>query len=559
VNESPSIKQRCQARLKGLYEPRLPWWGHWRELANYILPRRYRWLLSPNEAQNYRASMMNSTILDSTGTLAARVLAAGMMAGITSPSRPWFKLTMESADNDQSSDVNRWLAECQRRMARVFNESNFYNSMATMYLDLGVFGTGPVIIYEDREDVIRCYNPCAGEYYITEDDAHRIGAFAREFVMTVEQVVQKWGKENCSEQTQVLYDRADKSSLTTEIAIGHLIERNDDPEYGISDRFAYREIYWEITSSDTEKPLAVTGFYEWPVPCPRWDVTGNDAYGYSPAMDALGDIKQLQQETKRKAQAIDKMVNPPLLADVQLKNQPASTLPGGVTYIAGLNQSAHAGMRPIYQVMPPVQELMTDIKEVQDRIKRIFHNDLFMMFQELQAEPRSAAAVDARREEKLINLGPVLERVYDEALDKIVDRVFGIMWRAGLFPSPPPEIQGKTIKVEYVSMLAEAQKAVATGGIERLLAQLGNLAAVKPDIMDVFNETEGMQTYGMLLSVDPKLIRNDNEIAAIRQARAKQAAEDRAAQMSMAAVQGAKTLSETDVGGGQNALQRMLQ
>jgi hypothetical protein len=216
-----------------------------------------------------------------------------------------------------------------------------------------------------------------------------------------------------------------------------------------------------------------------------------------PAMVALGDIKQLQQETKRKAQAIDKMVNPPLMADVQLKNQPASVLPGGVTYINNL--ANNPGMKPIYTVMPPVQELMQDIKEIQERIKVIFFNDLFMMFQNLQAEPRSAAAVDARREEKLVMLGPVLERFENEALDPAIERIFGIMLRGGLLPPPPPELHGTFVKVQYVSMLAEAQRATGTAAIERVLATAGNLAGVDPTAMDVVDVRECLQEYGMLL------------------------------------------------------------
>jgi hypothetical protein len=120
-----------------------------------------------------------------------------------------------------------------------------------------------------------------------------------------------------------------------------------------------------------------------------------------------------------------------------------------------------------------------------------------MMFQELQAEPRSAAAVDARREEKLINLGPVLERVYDEALDKIIDRVFGIMWRAGLFPPPPSEIQGLH---DQARVCLDARRGAESRRHDRHRAPdraLGNLAAVKPDVMDVVDDVEMAQDYAM--------------------------------------------------------------
>src|SRR5262249_4192964 len=169
--------------------------------------------------------------------------------------------------------------------------------------------------------------------------------FYREFTLTVDQVVTRFGYQNCSSQIQRMYDESkiNGANLTREIIVAHAVEPNDEPEkHGISRQFAFREVYWEWGGSTSPQSgltpgfLRKRGFYEQPNICVRWDLVSNDAYGRSPGMDALPDIKQLQLEVRRKAQAIDKHVNPPMVADIQLKNQPASLLPGGVTYIAGL-------------------------------------------------------------------------------------------------------------------------------------------------------------------------------------------------------------------------------
>ena len=271
-------------------------------------------------------------------------------------------------------------------------------------------------------------------------------------------------------------------------------------------------------------------------------------------MDALGDVKQLQQEQKRKAQALDKLVNPPLLADVQLKNQPASLLPGAITYVSGTSQ---IGMKPVFTVNPPVQEIMLDIEKVQERVKTIFFNDLFMMISQLQTV-RTATEIDARREEKLVMLGPVLERFQNEALDKAVDRTFNIMHRAGLLPPAPQEIQGQHVDIEYVSMLAEAQRAVGTSALERLAAQAGNLAAVDPTVLDKIDFDQFISVYGNLLSIDPRVIRDDKAVAQVRAQRQQAQEQQTALAMTDPAVKGAQVLSKTDVGGGQNALAAML-
>jgi hypothetical protein len=513
VNES--LRQHVDARLLSLRTERDSWWGHWRELAQYILPRRYKWLVRPNEYSR-GSSAINNNIIDSTGTIAARTCASGMMSGVTSPTRPWFKLRIEGVDLDKMTNgVSIWLAECERLMMKVFSESNFYNSMAIVYLDLTVFGSACSILLEDFDDVIRCHNPCLGEFYFGIDHRGKVNTLYREFVMTASAIVSQFGEKNCSEEVCKAYKTPGNSGM--EFLVCHAIEPNDSRSPGVAKKFKFRSVYW-IKGSDSNEALEVKGFHEDPFIAPRWDVNGGEAYGRSPGMDALGDIKQLQQEQKRKAQAIDKMVNPPMVADVQLKNQPASLLPGGVTYVAGQN---NIGFKPVYTVMPPVQELMMDIEKVQQRIKSVFFNDLFMMISQLNTV-RSATEIDARREEKLIQLGPVLERFENEALDPAIERTFNIMMRGKILPPPPPEIQGREIKVSYVSMLAEAQKATGTSAIERIFAQAGNLVAVKPDVMDVINTDKALAKYGHLLAVDPELINDEDEVKKVRDARNKQ-------------------------------------
>jgi hypothetical protein len=546
------IRQKAEQRMTGLRTERYSFWQHWRELADYILPRRYKWLVSANQQQ--RGSPINQAIIDSTGTLAARVCASGMMAGLTSPTRPWFKLTLSGFSNgDASHPVSLWLSECESRLMRVFSVSNFYNAMAVVHLDLAVFGTAAMLMYEDHEDVIRCYNPCLGEYFLQNDARMEVGVFAREFVRTLPQIADEFGEENLSDNMREMLKRGG-AETTREWVICHVIEPNDGST-GIPKAMKYREIYWLKDGSSPEKPcLRMKGFNEMPGMFPRWDIVANDAYGRSPGMDALGDIKQLQQEQKRKAQAIDKMVNPPLLADIQLKNQPASILPGGLTYVAGIN---NIGMKPIYTVNPPVRELMEDIKEVQGRVKEVFFNDLFMMISQIDTV-RTATEIDARKEEKLIQLGPVIERFENECLSPAITRVFNIMNRGGLLPPAPQEINGQAIEIEYVSMLAEAQKAVATSSIERVLQVAGNLAAADPNIMDKVDTDQAIDIYATLLGTNPKIIRSDDQVAQIRQAKAKAEQQKQMQEMTPAMVQGAKVLSQTEVGGGQNALSSMM-
>ncbi len=549
MNISATEKQRLLNTVSQLRTERYSFWTLWRELAQYFMPKRYVWLQSDRERRVREAR--NPHILDSTGTKAARVLASGMMNGITSPSRPWFKLRVPGFD-DEGGPVTIWADECARRMMKVMAESNFYNSLAVLYLDLGVFGSAANLIYEDDETIIRCYNPALGEFYLGQDHRLSVNMFAREFEQTICQIVDWFGIDNVSDAVKVAYNSANGSQKLTSREIVHLIEPNRD-DINVPPKFKFVETYWEKAATGT-KVLAQRGMNELPGIFPRWELSANDSYGTSPAMDALGDVIQLQQETKRKAQGLDKMVNPPVVADIQLQHRPTALMPNGITYVAGANS---IGVKPLYEVRAPIQEMSADIRDIQVRIRETFFNELFQMISQLETV-RSATEIDARREEKLVLLGSVLERFENEALDPAINRIFAIMQRRGMFPDAPEEIEDVEMEIQYVSILATAQQAIAAAPTERWIGLIGNIAGVVPEALKIPNWDEVIRSYGLDIGVRAKLMRPkeeiDEEMAAEQEAQA--AAE--AGVVAQEGVASAKLLSETDVGGGANALQQLL-
>lgn len=549
-----------EGRLGSLRNWRLSWWQHWALLAKFILPRRYHWLITANTMT--RGLQLNQEIADSTGTLAMRTCAAGMMSGLTSPNRPWFRLRVAVPNFTPDKAAQVWLEEVAERIRFVQAESNFYDSLAQMYEDLVTFGTAPVIDYEDEEDIIRCYNPCAGEYFLGAGSSFRDEVFYREFTLTITQIVEMFGLENVPREIAELW-ATKGGSIDQERIVAHAIEpnfpirgRNNTSLRPIPAEWEWREVYW-LRGVQNDRPLSIRGFHDKPFVAPRWATVSNDPYGRSPGMDALPDIMQLQIETKRKAEGIEKWVRPPMLASATLRNDVSSILPGHVTYVQTMGPGE--GMRPIYEVQPNLQPLLEDIAQVQARIRVCFFNDLFKMLADLPAvERRTAEEVAGLREEKLVLLGPVIERLQNEGLSPRIKRQFAIMQRRGLLPPIPPSLHGIPVQIEYVSMLALAQRAAATAGIERTYAFAGSIAAAKPEVLDNFDEDETINYYSELMGVPPKLMRSPQQVAQIRQNRAQQQQAAAMAQLTQAGVQGAQTLSQTDVGGGQNALSSML-
>jgi hypothetical protein len=509
-----TLRQQLLQRWSALRLERSSWWSHWKEISDYLLPRSGRFFATDRN----RGDKRHNSIYDSTATRALRVLAAGMMAGMTSPARPWFRLTTSIPELDESADVKRWLSDVTRLMQMVFAKSNTYRALHSMYEEMGAFGTAASIVLKDYDDVIRHYVLTIGEYAIAADYRGVVDTLYRECQMTVAQMVEEFGYRNCSKTVQSLFDRG---ALDQWVTVVHAIEPRAvrDPTKRDSKNMPWRSVYFELSSSD--EVLRESGFKQFPALCPRWLVMGGDIYGNSPGMEALGDIKQLQHEQYRKALGIDYKTNPPLQVPTSMKSREVDTLPGGVTYID--TASATVGIRPAYEVNLDLSHLLADIQDVRERIKACFYADLFLMLANGVDQRMTATEVAERHEEKLLMLGPVLERMHNEILDPLIDITFTRMVEAGIVPPPPQDLQGMELHVEFVSMLAQAQRAIATNSVDRFVSNLGAIAQIKPEVLDKFDADHWADIYSDMLGVDPELVVPGDKVALIRRQRAEAA------------------------------------
>ena len=268
--------------------------------------------------------------------------------------------------------------------------------------------------------------------------------------------------------------------------------------------------------------------------CPRWATTGGDIYGNSPAMEALGDIKQLQHEQLRKAQGIDYKTKPPLQAPTSLKSRDVDTLPGGISFVD--SAAPNGGIRSAFEVNIDLSHLLADIQDVRERIKGSFYADLFLMLANGTNPQMTATEVAERHEEKLLMLGPVLERMHNEILDPLIEMTFSRMVEAGIVPPPPDKLQGMELNVEFVSMLAQAQRAIATNSVDRFVGNLGAVAGIKPEVLDKFDADRWADAYADMLGIDPELIVPGEQVALIRKQRAEAAqAQQQAAMLNQGA------------------------
>lgn len=542
---------------------------HWQDINKFVRPRSAKFFIEKGS----RGDKRNQSIINNTATIASETLASGMMSGVTSPARPWFRLSTGNPQLDKVEAIKNWLHEIALVMREVFAKSNLYTELPLVYADLGDYGIAAMTALEGTDgEVVRFGHMPIGSYAVATDENGRVDTIVREWQMTVRQLVQKFGRENCSAAVQAMFDNHQHGQW---IEVAHIVHRNKDynPDK-IGAKFKkYCSIYMERAGNGRSEDsidgfLRVSGFDDFPVMVPRWSVTGEDPYGNSPAMNALGDVKALQLYEKRAAQMIDKGANPPMSAPSSLKNQRASLLPGDVTYV-DVNQGQQ-GFVPVYEPNPTwLTAVEQKILKHEQRIRRAYFEDLFMMLSNLDGvQPRNQMEIAERKEEKLLQLGPVMDRLNDELFDPLIERTFAILvkqsrpdWEAGLpglIPPPPEELQDADLKVEYTSIMAQAMKKVALGDIERFAGFIGNLAQGDPTVLDRWDLDETAKEYHTGIGLAPNILRSDDDVDAMRQQRAQQQQAAQAAEMAKTSSEAVKNVAATPLEG-DNALARIIQ
>jgi hypothetical protein len=563
-------RQRYEQTKQALLTERSSFDSHWRELGDYFMPRRTRFVVTDRNKGDRRSQK----IIDSTPRFAARTLSSGLHAGLTSPARPWLKLETPDQDLNTYGPVKEWLHTVTQRMLALFQKSNLYNVLPMAYLDMGIFGTAAFAGFEDREAALRFYSYPVGSYVVGLDDRLMPQTFIREYQLSVAQTVEAFAVRDPARRdidwsmvSVSVKNLWDTGNYTAPVDITWVVTRNlEEYRPGALDarfRFPYRSCHYESGRTDADFGnayglLRESGFRVFPVFVPRWDVTGEDTYGTdSPGMTTLGDAKQLQLMQQHKAKAIAKAIDPPLKGPHELKTAKVSLIPGGVTYVEDPRTGgSSAGLSPIHEVrLEGLGFLIQDMAETRERVSRGFFEDLFLMlalspYGQRGGTPITAREVEERHEEKLLALGPVLERLNDELLDPLVDRTFYIMLDHGLIPPPPDEMIGVDLRVEYISILSQAQKLVGVSGHDRFLQASMLLQQAYPEVRHKVNAFRAVDDYAQMLGVDPHIVREDEEAQALWDAEQQAAAQAAQAEQAKTMAQSAQALGQTPVQGG---------
>lgn len=517
--------KNLRARLKALQQERNPFEPTYQDLVDYILPTAGRFEAVDRKYDEH----MYDNIYDATATDAVNVLAAGMLSGMTSPARPWFRLTTGKRELDKRPDVTKWLAETTEVMQRVFLQSNVYQALEQCYRELGVFGTACMLALPSAKKVVHVHVMTVGEYWIADDYEQRVNTVFRRFQLTAEQMVEQFGKDRVSRAVREAYEKPDQRYKRFSVIHAIYPRERYNIKSALSTEMPYASVYFEESNSDVheDKVLEESGFRTFPGLCPRWEIHGGNTYGTSPGMKALRPVMGLQVEVKRKGQGIDMQTNPPMMYPDTMEDRQSDFAPGGISYYA-------AGTTP-QQAVPAVvatvnlQHLMLDIQETRQAINSFFYKDLFTAIMSTPRTNRTATEVDQIAQERMALLGPVLQRLNAELLEPLIESTYDFMVQAGEVPKKPEGVG--EISVTFESILVQALRSAGITAEDRFLTTVLTLAQANPEVMDLVDLDVLVRNRADDQGVDPRIMRSEKNVAEIRESR-QQAQQQQAAMAS---------------------------
>lgn len=546
----------------------------WVDCGLWAAPHRTKWLTFQKEgARN------NRHVVDPTHILSIRSFVAGFMEGNTSATRPWYRNLASNPDLNEVPENRLWLQKYTNRQHAILNVTNFYNAAGQVYYDYGVFNTACYYI-EEMKGRIFFHVLTPGSYKVINDAYGVAVILVREFSLTVKAIVDRYGKKkngkwdwsNFSNQVRKLFE---DGNYTERVMCAQIVEENPDfnPEkpqalhnrqwisktYEIVGNLAYvpgstfnPDGAGVDPTTDQDKYLEVLASRRKPFIVPRSQSSNNYEYGETgPTVDALGLIRSLQKKAIGKDQALEQILRPAMQGPANLRKSYMTTAPNSFIPLDINSMANKHGVRPVFEVNPAIGPLIQDVTDLRQMIDRLYYAD-YLLYLTKNPKTRTAAETNAVVEEQQRIIGPNLQSLNWTHNVPIVDFIADWVLYEDPFLEPPPEgLQGQTLRTDFISVFAQAQKAADLPSVDRYIAMISQVGSIRPEIFDKANLDKLADIYEDRLYLPAGLNNPQAKVDAMREAAQQQAQRQQALTQTIPALAGAAKDVGMKVGQGQ--------
>ena len=495
-----------------LKNERRNWEEVWEEIAENVVPHRTGF----TEERPAQGERRGQELYDGTAISALNLFASGSQGYLLSSSFKWFGLRTPQEDIMNVREVRIWLSHVEQILYGLIQRSNFYKQMYELFRDGGSFGTATLYTDYDMARRMLIFNVIhPREIYCAEDYGGEVDTVFHYSYMTYRNVVEEFGEDEL--HPDIVKAADEPSRKYDEIPILRVVRpRGDwDPNKQDNKKKKYGSYYIDVTH---EELIREGGHSVMPYAVWRVEKASDETYGRGPGWTALADIKALQAYASTDITAAQMMVNPPL--DVPAERE------GDILWLPGGRNYYEDAAREVKQ-MPTRVDLRAGLDREERKqaiIEKHFMVDFFLMMAQADRE-MTATEIRRRQEEKAVILGPYINGLNQDVLDRVIDRIFDEAWQMGMIPPPPPIVvqSGGHLEVDYMGPLAQAQRAYFHA--EPYRQSLGDIMGVvqmRPDIMDNYNWDYITREMSKSSGLPEEAMLEEKQVQQIRAIRAQQ-------------------------------------
>lgn len=505
------------------------------QIERYVVPYRgefFRPMQTEHEVEWRRRN-----IYDATAPVAANLLASQMHGNLTPSSSRWYDTRFREEELNRDGAAKEWLEEATEISRQTLLESDFHNEASQVYLDLVSYGTACIMMEEESDIEWQGIDfesmPMVDCYFEMSQKGKPLRTYRR-LRYTKLQMQDQFGTENLPEPFQVdEHQDVDRKYLVI-FYVGY-VEGWKDIDITKPLPPDLRPVEYKYILHDEVFELGRGGYYNMPAMIIRWNKVSGSRWGYSPAMVCLSDILTLNQLVAQTTEARAKAIDPPYVTTERGVVGDLDLSAGGLTVVSDMDD---------LKVLPNESQFDQAVEERQ-RLQAAIRSTFFIDKLELKDSPAmTATEVQVRYERMLRLMAPTLGRLQSDFLNPLIEKVFAILGRHGQLPKMPESIVGSEWDIEYTGPLPRAQQGETALGMETWLMNLSQVAEIYPNIRDIPDIDQWARTNAEMRGVPSKTLHTDEEVLAIRQARAEQEAERQEIERIGAAGEAMKSLGE---------------
>lgn len=516
---------RAQQKIKiyqNLVGQRSNFESYWQSLHDYF----YIESQDVNKSSAAGSELTIDNLYDATTLESADVLASGFMNYLTPPTSKWFRLRHRNPKLSDNKKIGDWLEGAADEVNYTLNRSNFYDTMFPTYKSSGVYGTSLLIEEEDIYDDARFFNMPVKQVCIVEDARGRVVEYYIEFEYTALQAATRWGIDSLSQkmQQEVKDNKEQKHKFLLVIGLRSIRDVRSETKENLP-----IEALW--IDMESKAIIEEGGYNEFPAMCHRFDKRPFIAWGFSPAMKALPFARLLNAISKTTLRSFMKNTDPSIAAPNNAFIMPFNQNPRAINYYK--KDIVTQGQKDIFAIgnygNPELG--MNAVEYYSQKVKSLMFYDVFLAFEGLSKQMNNPEVME-RINEKMALLGPSVGRFLSEVLHPIVIRTMGILFRRGKLPEPPNELLMEPYyEIDFVGQLAQAQRRTELNTLVTALGLVGEMANVTPAVIDKIDPDKVTDETWAITGAPVRVLRDDEEVAKIRSARAQEQAKIQELQM----------------------------